>query len=85
MYSMPPSAKPMQLQVKQMEILTFHNFFLQASPEETQEGNFGSEHSASPSQDSSHQQFLEVETNIDNSMDVQQQVKFAVSIYIYEM
>ncbi|XP_061480184.1 SR-related and CTD-associated factor 8 isoform X2 [Rhineura floridana] len=44
-----------------------------ASPEETQEGNFGSEHSASPSQDSSHQQFLEVETNLDNSMDVQQQ------------
>ncbi|XP_053149512.1 SR-related and CTD-associated factor 8 isoform X3 [Hemicordylus capensis] len=45
----------------------------QASPEETQEGNFGSEHSASPSQDSSHQPFLEVETNLDNSIDVQQQ------------
>ncbi|XP_070788741.1 SR-related and CTD-associated factor 8 isoform X1 [Pituophis catenifer annectens] len=43
------------------------------SPEETQEENFGSEHSASPSQDSSHQQFLEVETKLDNSMDVQQQ------------
>ncbi|XP_077205129.1 SR-related and CTD-associated factor 8 isoform X2 [Paroedura picta] len=43
------------------------------SPEETQEGNFGSEHSATPSQDSNHQQFIEVETNLDNSMDVQQQ------------
>ncbi|XP_075562846.1 SR-related and CTD-associated factor 8 isoform X3 [Pelecanus crispus] len=44
-----------------------------ASPEETQEGNFGSEHSASPSQGSSQQQFLEVETNVDDSMDIQQQ------------
>ncbi|NXH20242.1 SCAF8 protein, partial [Bucco capensis] len=44
-----------------------------ASPEENQEGNFGSEHSASPSQGSSHQQFLEVETNVDDSMDIQQQ------------
>ncbi|KAH0622397.1 hypothetical protein JD844_024671 [Phrynosoma platyrhinos] len=53
-----------------------------ASPEETQEENFGSEHSASPSQDSSHQQFLEVEPNPDNSMDVQQQVKTSISIEI---
>ncbi|NXX85208.1 SCAF8 protein, partial [Urocolius indicus] len=44
-----------------------------ASPEENQEGNFGSEHSASPSQGSSQQQFLEVETNVDDSMDIQQQ------------
>uniref|UniRef100_K7FN53 SR-related CTD associated factor 8 n=1 Tax=Pelodiscus sinensis TaxID=13735 RepID=K7FN53_PELSI len=44
-----------------------------ASPEENQEGNFGSEHSASPSQGSSQQQFLEVETNLDDSMDIQQQ------------
>ncbi|NXO05336.1 SCAF8 protein, partial [Rhinopomastus cyanomelas] len=44
-----------------------------ASPEENQEGNFGSEHSASPSQGSSQQQFLEVETNVDDSMDTQQQ------------
>ncbi|NXF73021.1 SCAF8 protein, partial [Sclerurus mexicanus] len=44
-----------------------------ASPEENQEGNFDSEHSASPSQGSSQQQFLEVETNVDDSMDIQQQ------------
>ncbi|NXL92697.1 SCAF8 protein, partial [Alectura lathami] len=44
-----------------------------ASPEENQEGNFGSEHSASPSQGSSQQQFLEAETNVDDSMDIQQQ------------
>ncbi|KFO87916.1 Protein SCAF8, partial [Buceros rhinoceros silvestris] len=44
-----------------------------ASPEENQEVNFGSEHSASPSQGSSQQQFLEVETNVDDSMDIQQQ------------
>ncbi|KAM7060950.1 SR-related and CTD-associated factor 8 isoform 2-T3 [Acridotheres tristis] len=44
-----------------------------ASPEENQEGNFGSEHSASPSQGSSQQQFLEVEANVDDSMDIQQQ------------
>uniref|UniRef100_A0A8C0B9P6 SR-related CTD associated factor 8 n=1 Tax=Buteo japonicus TaxID=224669 RepID=A0A8C0B9P6_9AVES len=44
-----------------------------ASPEENQEGNFSSEHSASPSQGSSQQQFLEVETNVDDSMDIQQQ------------
>ncbi|NXX19025.1 SCAF8 protein, partial [Podargus strigoides] len=44
-----------------------------ATPEENQEGNFGSEHSASPSQGSSQQQFLEVETNVDDSMDIQQQ------------
>ncbi|NWX23047.1 SCAF8 protein, partial [Aegotheles bennettii] len=44
-----------------------------ASPEENQEGNFGSEHSASPSQGSSQQQFLEVEPNVDDSMDIQQQ------------
>ncbi|NXG05789.1 SCAF8 protein, partial [Sakesphorus luctuosus] len=44
-----------------------------ASPEENPEGNFGSEHSASPSQGSSQQQFLEVETNVDDSMDIQQQ------------
>ncbi|NXU73450.1 SCAF8 protein, partial [Oreotrochilus melanogaster] len=44
-----------------------------ASPEENQEGNFGSEHSASPSQGSSQQQFLEVETNVDDSIDIQQQ------------
>ncbi|NXX44465.1 SCAF8 protein, partial [Tricholaema leucomelas] len=44
-----------------------------ASPEENQEGTFGSEHSASPSQGSSQQQFLEVETNVDDSMDIQQQ------------
>lgn len=50
-------------------------FVIQASPEENQEGNFGSEHSASPSQGSSQQQFLEVETNVDDSMDIQQQVK----------
>uniref|UniRef100_A0A8D2NUG6 SR-related CTD associated factor 8 n=1 Tax=Zosterops lateralis melanops TaxID=1220523 RepID=A0A8D2NUG6_ZOSLA len=37
------------------------------------EGNFGSEHSASPSQGSSQQQFLEVEANVDDSMDIQQQ------------
>ncbi|KAI1240899.1 hypothetical protein IHE44_0009347 [Lamprotornis superbus] len=42
-------------------------------PEENQEGNFGSEHSASPSQGSSQQQFLEVEANVDDSMDIQQQ------------
>lgn len=48
---------------------------IQASPEENQEGNFGSEHSASPSQGSSQQQFLEVEANVDDSMDIQQQVK----------
>ncbi|NXQ78791.1 SCAF8 protein, partial [Nyctibius grandis] len=44
-----------------------------ASPEENQERNFGSEHSASPSQGSSQQQFLEVEANVDDSMDIQQQ------------
>ncbi|NWH29366.1 SCAF8 protein, partial [Chloropsis hardwickii] len=44
-----------------------------ASPEENQEGNFGSEHSASPSQGSSQQQFLEVEANVDDSIDIQQQ------------
>ncbi|KGL73778.1 Protein SCAF8, partial [Tinamus guttatus] len=44
-----------------------------ASPEENPEGNFGSEHSASPSQGSSQQQFLEVETNVDDSIDIQQQ------------
>ncbi|KYO18611.1 protein SCAF8 isoform D [Alligator mississippiensis] len=44
-----------------------------ASPEENQEGNFGSEHSASPSQGSSQQQFLEVEANLDDSIDIQQQ------------
>uniref|UniRef100_A0A8D0HIE8 SR-related CTD associated factor 8 n=1 Tax=Sphenodon punctatus TaxID=8508 RepID=A0A8D0HIE8_SPHPU len=44
-----------------------------ASPEENQETHFGSEHSASPSQGSSHQQFLEVETNLDDSIDIQQQ------------
>ncbi|NWS57249.1 SCAF8 protein, partial [Chunga burmeisteri] len=44
-----------------------------ASPEENQEGNFGSEHSASPSQGSSQQQFLEAEANVDDSMDIQQQ------------
>ncbi|NXI93448.1 SCAF8 protein, partial [Psophia crepitans] len=44
-----------------------------ASPEENQEGNFGSEHSASPSQGSSQQQFLEVEPSVDDSMDIQQQ------------
>ncbi|NXR16841.1 SCAF8 protein, partial [Cinclus mexicanus] len=44
-----------------------------ASPEENPEGNFGSEHSASPSQGSSQQQFLEVEANVDDSMDIQQQ------------
>lgn len=57
-----------------------HFLALQASPKETQEENFGSEHSASPSQDSGHQQFLEVEPNIDNSMDVQQQVKSIISV-----
>lgn len=52
---------------------------LQESPEETQEGNFGSEHSASPSQDSNHQQFIEVEANLENSMDVQQQVTHTIT------
>ncbi|XP_039767070.1 SR-related and CTD-associated factor 8 isoform X1 [Ornithorhynchus anatinus] len=41
--------------------------------QDSQEGTFGSEHSASPSQGSSQQQFPEPETNLDDTMDIQQQ------------
>ncbi|XP_036622812.1 SR-related and CTD-associated factor 8 isoform X1 [Trichosurus vulpecula] len=41
--------------------------------QENPESTFGSEHSASPSQGSSQQQFLEPETNLDDSIDIQQQ------------
>ena len=47
----------------------------QATPQDSQEGTFGSEHSASPSQGSSQQHFLEPEANLDDSIDIQQQVK----------
>lgn len=43
--------------------------------QDSQEGTFGSEHSASPSQGSSQQHFLEPEANLDDSIDIQQQVK----------
>ncbi|XP_042530520.1 SR-related and CTD-associated factor 8 isoform X4 [Dipodomys spectabilis] len=44
-----------------------------ATPQDSQEGTFGSEHSASPSQGSSQQHFLEPEANLDDSIDIQQQ------------
>jgi len=44
-----------------------------ATPQDSQEGTFGSEHSASPSQGSSQQHFLEPEVNLDDSIDIQQQ------------
>ncbi|XP_076782839.1 SR-related and CTD-associated factor 8 isoform X2 [Arvicanthis niloticus] len=43
------------------------------TPQDSQEGTFGSEHSASPSQGSSQQHFLEPEANLDDSIDIQQQ------------
>ncbi|XP_038954279.1 SR-related and CTD-associated factor 8 isoform X5 [Rattus norvegicus] len=43
------------------------------TPQDSQEGAFGSEHSASPSQGSSQQHFLEPEANLDDSIDIQQQ------------
>ncbi|XP_027256852.1 SR-related and CTD-associated factor 8 isoform X3 [Cricetulus griseus] len=45
----------------------------QVTPQDSQEGTFGSEHSASPSQGSSQQHFLEPEANLDDSIDIQQQ------------
>lgn len=45
---------------------------------DSQEGTFGSEHSASPSQGSSQQHFLEPEANLDDSIDIQQQEKVNV-------
>ncbi|XP_032507132.1 SR-related and CTD-associated factor 8 isoform X4 [Phocoena sinus] len=44
-----------------------------ATPQDSQEGTFGSEHSVSPSQGSSQQHFLEPEANLDDSIDIQQQ------------
>uniref|UniRef100_H0W3M0 Female-specific protein transformer n=1 Tax=Cavia porcellus TaxID=10141 RepID=H0W3M0_CAVPO len=44
-----------------------------ATPQDSQEGTFGSEHSASPSQGSSQQHFLEPEATLDDSIDIQQQ------------
>ncbi|XP_032952086.1 SR-related and CTD-associated factor 8 isoform X5 [Rhinolophus ferrumequinum] len=44
-----------------------------ATPQDSQEGTFGSEHSATPSQGSSQQHFLEPEANLDDSIDIQQQ------------
>ncbi|XP_053448925.1 SR-related and CTD-associated factor 8 isoform X4 [Nycticebus coucang] len=44
-----------------------------ATPQDSQEGTFGSEHSASPSQGSSQQHFLEPEVNLDDTIDIQQQ------------